>query len=74
MPNIVIIEKNGSMKQINIKSFVESDLYKKAGFKMLPVMHSSGLVKEYWQRTMASGLLFSKLGGIWIEDCWPTPD
>ena len=33
MPNIVIIEKNGSMKQINIKSFVESDLYKKAGFK-----------------------------------------
>jgi len=33
MPNIVIIEKNGSMKQINIKSFAETDLYKKAGFK-----------------------------------------
>jgi hypothetical protein len=33
MPNIVIIEKNGDMKNMNIKSFAASDLFKKAGFK-----------------------------------------
>lgn len=33
MPNIVIIEKNGDMKNINIKTFTSSDLFKKAGFK-----------------------------------------
>ena len=33
MPNIVIIEKEGTLKNMNIKSFVESDLFKKAGFK-----------------------------------------
>lgn len=33
MPNIVIIEKNGDMKNMNIKTFAVSDLFKKAGFK-----------------------------------------
>jgi hypothetical protein len=33
MPNIVIIEKNGDMKNMNIKTFAASDLFKKAGFK-----------------------------------------
>lgn len=33
MPNIIIIEKSGSVKQMNIKTFTEGDLFKKAGFK-----------------------------------------
>jgi hypothetical protein len=33
MPKIIIVEKNGNLQTMNIKSFVESDLYKKAGFK-----------------------------------------
>jgi hypothetical protein len=33
MPTILIVEKNGDIKESNIKSWVESDLYKKAGFK-----------------------------------------
>jgi hypothetical protein len=30
---ILIVEKSGSLKQLNVKDFVESDLYKKCGFK-----------------------------------------
>jgi hypothetical protein len=33
MPNIIIIEKSGSVKQMNIKTFTEGELFKKAGFK-----------------------------------------
>lgn len=33
MPTILIVEKNGSIKETNVKTFVEDDLYKKAGFK-----------------------------------------
>ena len=33
MPTILIVEKTGVIKESNIKSWVETDLYKKAGFK-----------------------------------------
>ena len=33
MPTILIVEKTGVVKESNIKSWVEEDLYKKAGFK-----------------------------------------
>ena len=33
MPTILIVEKTGSIKELNIKTYVEEDLYKKAGFK-----------------------------------------
>jgi hypothetical protein len=33
MPSLVVLEKNGSVKEVNVKTFQEDDLYKKAGFK-----------------------------------------
>ena len=33
MPCILIVEKTGSIKELNIKSYSEEELYKKAGFK-----------------------------------------
>ena len=33
MPTILIVEKIGTIKELNVKTFVEEDLYKKAGFK-----------------------------------------
>jgi hypothetical protein len=33
MPAIIIIEKLGSLKQVNFKNYDENELYKKAGFK-----------------------------------------
>lgn len=41
MPQIIIIEKSGSVKEQNIKDYVESELYKKAGYKT-----SEGFVKH----------------------------
>jgi len=34
MTNILIIEKSGSIKELNIKSYNKDELYKKAGFKV----------------------------------------
>ena len=31
--NIIIIEKSGSVKELEVKTYNESELYKKAGFK-----------------------------------------
>jgi hypothetical protein len=33
MPTILVIEKTGNIKESNIKTWVETELYKKAGFK-----------------------------------------
>jgi len=33
MPTILIVEKTGAIKELNIKSYAEDELYKKAGFK-----------------------------------------
>jgi hypothetical protein len=33
MPSILVVEKNGDIKEKTIKTFVKEDLYKKAGFK-----------------------------------------
>lgn len=33
MPSIIIVEKLGSLKQVNLKNYDENELYKKAGFK-----------------------------------------
>lgn len=33
MPSILIVDKTGSIKELNIKNYSEEDLYKKAGFK-----------------------------------------
>ena len=33
MPILLIIDKSGSIKELNVKSYVQEDLYKKAGFK-----------------------------------------
>lgn len=33
MPTAILIDKKGSIKEVVLKTFVESDLYKKAGFK-----------------------------------------
>jgi len=33
MPSIIIIDKTGSIKESNVKSYKEDELYKKAGFK-----------------------------------------
>ena len=34
MPIVLIIDKTGSIKEVNIKSYNEEELYKKAGFKV----------------------------------------
>lgn len=34
MPTVLLVEKSGSIKEINIKSYNEEELYKKAGFKL----------------------------------------
>jgi len=60
MPNVVIVEKLGSLKSLQIKNFVEADLFKKAGFKSpndfdlqtvwtvdAPVGGGGGTVKQY---------------------------
>lgn len=33
MPTILIVEKTGSIKELNVKNYAEEELYKKAGFK-----------------------------------------
>jgi hypothetical protein len=33
MPTLLIVEKSGNIKELNVKQYVEEDLYKKAGFK-----------------------------------------
>ena len=33
MPILLIIDKSGSIKELNVKSYVQEELYKKAGFK-----------------------------------------
>ena len=33
MPTLLIVEKSGNVKELNVKHYVEEDLYKKAGFK-----------------------------------------
>jgi len=33
MPTILIVDKIGTIKELNVKNYVEEDLYKKAGFK-----------------------------------------
>ena len=33
MPKIVVVEKGGELREINLKSYSEEELYKKAGFK-----------------------------------------
>lgn len=33
MPSVLIVEKNGSVKQVDIKTYNEAELYKKAGIK-----------------------------------------
>jgi hypothetical protein len=33
MPTILIVEKIGTIKELNVKTFAEDELYKKAGFK-----------------------------------------
>ena len=33
MPKIVIVEKSGELREINLKNYTEEELYKKAGFK-----------------------------------------
>jgi len=33
MPIVIIIEKTGSIKELNIKNYNEEELYKKTGFK-----------------------------------------
>jgi hypothetical protein len=33
MPTLLIIEKTGSIKELNVKNYAEEELYKKAGFK-----------------------------------------
>lgn len=33
MPTILIVEKTGSIKELNVKTYAEDELYKKAGFK-----------------------------------------
>ena len=43
MPQILIVEKNGSIKELNVKAYQESELYKKAGLKNPEgfIMHTS---------------------------------
>ena len=33
MPKIIIIEKTGTLKSLNVKDFTEETIYKKAGIK-----------------------------------------
>ena len=33
MPKIIVIEKTGTLREINLKTYTEEELYKKAGFK-----------------------------------------
>jgi len=35
MPSIIIVEKPGTIKQVSMKTFVENELYKKAGLKTI---------------------------------------
>ena len=59
MPTILIVEKNGDIKESNIKSWVESDLYKKAGFKS-----ADGFAKVHeWTVNETTVTLYGKTDG-----------
>jgi hypothetical protein len=59
MPSIVIVEKVGTLKSTNIKTYQEEELYKKAGYK------SAEGFKCYttWEYENKSGKLFISLYG-----------
>ena len=62
MPTVIIVEKSGSIKEVNIKSYNEEELYKKAGFKVtdgfdLQTKWTVNLDKKY------TVLLYAKVKG-----------
>jgi len=59
MPTILIVEKSGVIKESNIKSWVEADLYKKAGFKS-----AEGFTKAHeWTIDGTTVTLYGKTNG-----------
>lgn len=63
MPSILIIERNFTIRQHNVKTFVEDELYKKAGFKT-----KDGFVKQtQWSFTINNEIhqieLYGKING-----------
>jgi hypothetical protein len=50
MPILLIVEKSGSIKELNVKSYAENELYKKAGFKTEEGFHCA----TQWDIELAS--------------------
>jgi hypothetical protein len=63
MPYIIIIEKQGTLKETNIKEFIESDLYKKANFKSAEGFHLQTVWDVFVDKKPYKIGLFGKIKG-----------
>jgi|LauGreDrversion4_2_1035121.scaffolds.fasta_scaffold30214_2 hypothetical protein len=61
--NVLIIEKNGEIRPLKIKEYVESDLYKKAGFKSVEGFRLQTSWAVHVEGTEHKVLLFAKSTG-----------
>jgi len=63
MTQIIIVEKTGTLKSLNVKDYKEEDLFKKAGFKKVDgfIKHTDWLVKMDGQKYSIA--LYGKLEG-----------
>jgi hypothetical protein len=59
MPYILIIDKIGTIKEMNIKEYKESDLFKKAGFKTT----EGFLLQTVWDQPNSSISVYAKKNG-----------
>ena len=59
MPYIIVIEKNGNVKETNIKEYNQVDLYKKANFKS-----SDGFILHHkWNIEKNTIAIYGKING-----------
>ena len=63
MPSIIIVENNGSLKEVSVRSIDASEIYKKAGFKIA----DGFAVRATWNVTLGDKLydisLYGKIAG-----------
>ena len=57
MTYIILIDKTGTIKELNIKKFSEEDLYKKAGFKN----SENFKIQHNWENVKTSSKTFPKI-------------
>ena len=63
MPQIIIVDKTGTLKSLNVKDYKEEELFKKAGFKKVDgfIKHTDWSVKMDGQKYSIA--LYGKLDG-----------